>query len=174
MKKTIIDHSTLQRTLRRMAYEIIEKTKELDGVVLLGIKQKGVCVAEILQDNIERIEGIKVPQYGLDITPFRDDVKTDVPTDINNAVIDIDLTDKIVILVDDVLYTGRTIRAAMDAVIELGRPERIELAILVDRGHRQLPIRANYVGKNIPTASDEKVVVHLSDLSEKDCVEIIK
>lgn len=174
MRKTIIDHKTLERTIRRLAYEIIEKTTNLESVVLLGIKHKGVRIAEILQENIYQIEGIHVSQYELDITPFRDDIKTTVLPTINETYVKTDLTDKIVILVDDVLYTGRTIRAAMDAVMKLSRPEEIKLAILIDRGHRQLPIRADYVGKNIPTSKEETIKVTITDFSEQDKVEIIQ
>jgi len=174
MRKIIIDHKTLERTIRRLAYEIIEKTTNLENVILLGIKHKGVRIAEILQENIYQIEGIHVSQYELDITPFRDDIKTTVLPTINETYVKADLTNKIVILVDDVLYTGRTIRAAMDAVMKLSRPEEIKLAILIDRGHRQLPIRADYVGKNIPTSKEETIKVTITDFSQQDKVEIIQ
>ena len=174
MEKVIIDHQTLKRTLRRLAYEIIENTKDLQNVVLLGIKTKGIRLAEIIQENIEHIEGVQVGHYTLDITPYRDDMTTDIPKSINKEYVTEDLAGKIVILVDDVLYTGRTIRAAMDAVIELGRPEVIQLAVLIDRGHRQLPIKANFVGKNIPTSKQETIKTYISDLGEQDKVLLIR
>jgi len=174
MEKILIDNETMKRTLRRLSYEIIEKNNNLKDVVLLGIRKKGVPISNIIANNIERIEGIKVANYELDITPYRDDIKTDILRSINKEYVKADLTGKTVILVDDVLYTGRTVRAAMDACMDLGRPEKIELAVLVDRGHRQLPIKANYIGKNIPTSNDERVQVKVSDLSDSDKVIIYK
>ena len=174
MEKLIIDNETMIRTLRRLSYEIIEKNKSVDDIVLLGIRRKGVALARIIADNIQRIEGVRVSNYEIDITPYRDDIITDVPKSINKQYVHENLEGKVVILVDDVLYTGRTVRAAMDACIDLGRPGIIELAVLVDRGHRQLPIKANYIGKNIPTSKDETVRVTITDLSESDHVTIIK
>lgn len=174
MEKKLIDHKTMQRTLRRLSYEIIENNASLENIVLLGIMTKGVILSEIIGQNIEKIEGVKIPVFSLDITPFRDDLKTDIPKSINNERVLVDLKEKQVVLVDDVLYTGRTVRAAMDAVIELGRPEKIELAVLIDRGHRQFPIKANYIGKNIPTSSDETIKVQVTDLGENDSVLLIK
>ena len=174
MEKVLIDNETMKRTLRRLSYEIIEKNSDLKNIVLLGIRKKGVAVATIIAANIELIEGAKVSNYDLDITPYRDDIKTDIPKAINKEYVKEDLTGKTVILVDDVLYTGRTVRAAMDACMDLGRPEKIELAVLVDRGHRQLPIKANYIGKNIPTSNEETVQVKVSDLSDSDKVIICK
>lgn len=174
MEKKLIDHLTMSRTLRRLSYEIIEKNENLDNIVLLGIMTKGVVLSEIIGSNIEKIEGVKTPVFPLDITPFRDDLTTDIPKTVNDNVVTVDLSGKHVVLVDDVLYTGRTVRAAMDAVIKLGRPSKIELAVLIDRGHRQFPIKANYIGKNIPTSSDETIKVFVTDLSEDDKVIIIK
>ncbi len=174
MEKLLIDNETMKRTLRRLSYEIIEKNENLSNIVLLGIRKKGVILSTIIRDNIEKIEGINLETYELDITPYRDDIETDIPKSVNKGYVKTDLTDKIIILVDDVLYTGRTVRAAMDAVIDLGRPSRIELAVLIDRGHRQLPIRANYIGKNIPTSKDETVKAIVTDLGENDKVVIIK
>lgn len=170
MEKILLDHETIKRTLRRLSYEIIEKNDNLKDIVLLGIKKKGVPIAKIISSNIEALEGIKISTYELDITPYRDDIKIDIPKSINKSSVLEDLTGKTVILVDDVLYTGRTVRAAMDACMDLGRPEKIELAVLIDRGHRQLPIKANYIGKNIPTSSNELVQVKVSDLSDQDKV----
>lgn len=174
MEKVIIDNLTMKRTLRRLSYEIIEKNKTLENTVLLGIRRKGVALSNIIMKNIEQIEGIKLLNYELDITPYRDDIETDLDKSINKKFVKTSLEGKNVILVDDVLYTGRTIRAAMDACIDLGRPAVIELAVLIDRGHRQLPIKANYIGKNIPTSQDEKIKVVISDLSEYDKVVITK
>ena len=174
MEKIIIDSETLKRTIRRISYEILEKNKTIEDVVLLGIRRKGVNLARIIQDNIKHIEGISLKLGEIDITPYRDDIKSDIPKEINKELVPFSIEDKSVILVDDVLYTGRTIRAAMDAVMDLGRPLKIELAILIDRGHRQLPIKANYIGKNIPTSKDELVKVVLTDLSPNDQVLIIK
>ncbi len=174
MEKIIIDNETMKRTLRRLSYEIIEKHKSLENLVLLGIRKKGVVLADIIANNIYKIEGIKVENYELDITPYRDDIKTDLDKSINKEYVKTSLKDKVVLLVDDVLYTGRTIRAAMDACIDLGRPTSIELAVLIDRGHRQLPIRANYIGKNIPTSKDETVKAYITDLGTYDKVVIVK
>ena len=174
MSKVIIDNETMKRTLRRLAYEIIEQNEQLEDIVLLGIRRKGVVIASIIKENIKKIEGLELETYELDITPYRDDIESDVPKSINKEYVKTNLTNKTVILVDDVLYTGRTVRAAMDAIIDLGRPSKIELAVLIDRGHRQLPIRANFIGKNIPTSNDELVKVTVTDLSGQDKVEIIK
>jgi pyrimidine operon attenuation protein/uracil phosphoribosyltransferase len=174
MEKLLIDNETLKRTLRRLSYEIIEKNEETKNIVLLGIRKKGVVLSKIIAQNIEKIEGVKIPTYELDITPYRDDLETDIPKSVNKEYVKENLEGKIVILVDDVLYTGRTVRAAMDACIDLGRPEKIELAVLVDRGHRQLPIKANYIGKNIPTSKEERVLVKVTDLGVNDNVTIIK
>lgn len=174
MSKVIVDNQTMKRTIRRLSYEIIEKHNDIREIVLIGIRNKGVKLSQIIRDNINGIEGIKLELGELDITPYRDDVKTYENGGVNKDLVPFDITDKIVILVDDVLYTGRTIRAAMDAIIDLGRPKAIELAVLVDRGHRQLPIRANFIGKNIPTSHNEKVLVTLSDFNENDAIEIVK
>ena len=174
MEKKLVDNETMKRTMRRLSYEIIEKNEDIENIVLLGIMKKGVVLSEILKENIKKIEGINLHQYKLDITPYRDDLETDIPKTINKEYVDIDLTGKIVILVDDVLFTGRTVRAAMDACMDLGRPEKIELAVLVDRGHRQLPIKANYIGKNIPTSKEETVKVTVTDFSDSDNITIIR
>lgn len=174
MSKIIIDNETMKRTLRRLAYEIIEQNEQLENIVLLGIRKKGVVIASIIKENIKKIEGIELDTYEIDITPYRDDLVTTIPKSVNKEYVKTNLENKIVILVDDVLYTGRTVRAAMDAIIDLGRPSIIELAVLVDRGHRQLPIRANFIGKNIPTSKEELVKVTVTDLNGNDKVEIIK
>lgn len=174
MEKTIIDNETLKRTIRRLSYEIIEKNKDIKDVCLIGIKNKGINVAYLIQKNIENIEGITLNTGSIDITPYRDDIVSNINKETNKETVPFVVKDKVVILVDDVLYTGRTIRAAMDAMIDLGRPQRIELLVLVDRGHRELPIRANYIGKNIPTSKEESIQVHLTDLSQNDKVVITK
>lgn len=156
--KTIMTRADIERTLRRMAHEIIERNPDLDHVVLLGIKKKGVPVAIALGANLKRFSDIEIPVHELDILAYRDDLRqAQQPTNDGWSV-----SDKTVILVDDVLYTGRSARAAMDAASDHGRPREIQLAILVDRGHRELPIRPDYVGLNVPTSKQEKVVVDQS------------
>lgn len=170
MSKEIIDGITMQRALTRITYEIIERNKGIDNLVLVGIKTRGVYIAHRIESRLKQLEGIDVPVAELDITPFRDDINN---KDSNkNFDLGIDITDKNVILVDDVLYTGRTIRAAMDAIILTGRPKKISLAVLVDRGHRELPIRADFVGKNIPTSRKENITVSMSEIDNEDKIEI--
>ncbi|CAM2968004.1 Uracil phosphoribosyltransferase / Pyrimidine operon regulatory protein PyrR [Streptococcus acidominimus] len=167
--KEIVDEMTMKRAVTRITYEIIERNKDLDNLVLAGIKTRGVHLARRIQERLEQLEGLQIPLGELDIKPFRDDVKVEEDT----TTMPVDITDKDVILVDDVLYTGRTIRAAIDNLVSLGRPARVSLAVLVDRGHRELPIRADYVGKNIPTASVEEIVVEVSEVDGRDAVSII-
>ena len=154
--KVIMDQGQISRTLKRMTHEIIERNANLKDLVLVGIKQKGVPVAKRLVENLKRFSDVDVPLFELDITNHRDD---DKKTDKQTLTSKTDLTQKNVIIVDDVLFTGRSVRAAMDAITDLGRPSKIQLAILIDRGHRELPIRADYIGKNIPTSYLEKVIV---------------
>jgi len=154
--KEIMDQGQISRTLKRMTHEIIERNANLKDLVLVGIKQKGVPVAKRLVENLKRFADVDVPLFELDITNHRDD---DKKTDIQTLSSSMNLTQKNVIIVDDVLFTGRSVRAAMDAITDLGRPSKIQLAILIDRGHRELPIRADYIGKNIPTSYLEKVIV---------------
>jgi pyrimidine operon attenuation protein / uracil phosphoribosyltransferase len=161
--------------LTRIAHEIIERNKGIDDCVLIGIKTRGIYLAKRLAERIEQIEGKAIPVGELDITLYRDDltVKTiDREPLVKGTDVPFDVTNKKVILVDDVLFTGRTVRAAMDAVMDLGRPAQIQLAVLVDRGHRELPIRADFVGKNIPTSSSELIVVELTEVDELDRVSI--
>ena len=158
-----------------MSHEILEKNKGGEDIVLVGIKTRGVPLAKRVHDKIQQIEAIDVPLGELDITLYRDDLEkatTDNEPEIKSATIDVELTGKNVILIDDVLYTGRTVRAAMDAVMDIGRPSRIQLGVLVDRGHRELPIRADYVGKNIPTSDKEIIVVQLDETDEAEHVSI--
>lgn len=172
-KAMLMDGDALRRVLVRMSHQIIEKNKSVDNLVLIGIKTRGVPLAERIARNIFDIEGKKVMMGALDITLYRDDL-TDIADEpvIKSTDINIDVAGKNVVLVDDVLYTGRTVRAAMDAVMKLGRPASIQLAVVVDRGHRELPIRADYVGKNVPTSRSETIGVRLSELDGNDKVDI--
>ena len=176
-KTIVIDDQMMKRALTRIAHEIIEHNKGVEACVLVGIKTRGIYLAQRLKERIEAIEGVKVPVGELDITMYRDDLKTKHESG-EPVVNDVDLASTIdgrkVIVIDDVLYTGRTVRAAMDAIMDQGRPERIQLAVLVDRGHRELPIRADFVGKNIPTSSDEQIKVELVEVDDQDQVSIFK
>ena len=172
-KTVLMDSQAIKRALIRISHEIVEKNKGVSGIILVGIRTRGVPLAERLAAEIQSIEGIALPVGILDITLYRDDLssmnhqpvvhQTQIPTDING---------KTIILVDDVLFTGRTIRAALDAIIDLGRPRSIQLAVLVDRGHRELPIRADYVGKNVPTSRREIVSVQLDAIDRDERVVI--
>ncbi len=175
LKAQLMDDVTVKRALTRLSYEIIEKSRDLENVVLIGIKTRGVPLAEQIAANMETHTGVKVKTCTLDITFYRDDLtkRHDLPT-VNTQTLPVDLNDKEVILVDDVLFTGRTARAAMDAIIKLGRPAKIQLAVIIDRGHRELPICANYVGKNIPTSSDEFVSVKVNEIDGAFRAELYK
>lgn len=163
LKATIMEEDDVTRALKRISHQILEHHKGCEDVVLLGIHTRGVPLANILRDNILEIDGIALPTGTIDITLYRDDLThiTEDPV-VSATEVDFDVTAKHVILVDDVLYTGRTARAAMEAVMKLGRAASIELAVLVDRGHRELPIRADYVGKNVPTSGKEVVAVRVA------------
>ncbi|WPF89333.1 bifunctional pyr operon transcriptional regulator/uracil phosphoribosyltransferase PyrR [Cyanobacterium aponinum AL20118] len=172
--REILSADEIRRTLIRLASQIVEEAPDLSQVVLLGIYTRGVPLAYLLANQIEMIEQVKVAVGALDITFFRDDldqIKTRTP---QKTEIPFDLTGKTVILVDDVIYKGRTIRAALNAVTEYGRPEIIKLLVLVDRGHRQVPIHPDFIGKALPTAKEEKVKVYLDAIDGKDAVELIK
>lgn len=160
-KSLLIEEAVVTRTLTRLSYEIVEKADSLQNVVLVGIRTRGVPLCDLINDNIYNNCGVRLPVGELDITLYRDDLSkiADQPV-LNNTHIDFSIDGKDVVLVDDVLYTGRTVRAAIDALFSLGRPATIKLAVLVDRGHRELPIRADFVGKNIPTSKRENVAVH--------------
>lgn len=174
-KSVVLDQETVNRSLVRMAHEIIEKNKGVANICLVGIRTRGVFIANRLAENIQKIEGREVPAGTLDITLYRDDLTLIAYQPVvHKTEIDFDISGKDVVLVDDVLYSGRTIRAALDALIDLGRPNTIQLAVLIDRGHRELPIRPDYVGKNIPTAKDETVQVRLSEIDGKDEVVIME
>lgn len=169
-KAVLMDEDGIRRALMRIAHEIVEKNHGTEHLVLVGIRKRGVPIAARLGAEIAQIEGRELPRGVLDITLYRDDLnELAYQPIVHTTEIPLDITDKTVILVDDVLYTGRTIRAAMNALLDLGRPRMIQLAVLIDRGHRELPIRADYVGKNVPTASAEDVSVQLhgTDTEEK-------
>ena len=171
----LLDGPTLNRALTRIAHEIIERNKGIDECILVGIKTRGAYLAKRLAERIEQIEGKAIRTGELDISLYRDDLsKKQVEALVQQVDIEHEVSNQKVILVDDVLYTGRTVRAALDAVMDLGRPAQIQLAVLIDRGHRELPIRADYVGKNIPTASHERIIVNLTEVDETDCVTIHK
>lgn len=178
IKKTVIlDQAAMNRALTRIAHEILEKNKGGENLVLVGIKTRGIPLSKRLQEKIKQIENITVPVGELDITLYRDDLKiqtVDAEPELKETKIKEDITGKTVVLIDDVLYTGRTIRAAMDAVMDLGRPSQIQLGVMIDRGHRELPIRADYVGKNIPTSDQEVIVVKLVETDGQDEVGIYK
>lgn len=174
-KTVLMDETAMRRALARISHEIVEKNKGVEKVVLVGIRRRGGPIAERLARFIEEIEGVKVPVGILDITLYRDDLTTlSSQPELHRSEIPFDITDKVVVLVDDVLYTGRTTRAALDALIDLGRPQRIQLAVLVDRGHRELPIKADYIGKNVPTASREVVEVKVREIDGKEAVVIVE
>ncbi|MDD4940688.1 MAG: bifunctional pyr operon transcriptional regulator/uracil phosphoribosyltransferase PyrR [Candidatus Omnitrophica bacterium] len=174
-KSVVLDQETVSRSLVRMAHEIIEKNKGVGNICLVGIRTRGVFIANRLAENIKKIEGKDVPAGTLDITLYRDDLTLIAYQPVvHKTEIDFDISGKDVVLVDDVLYSGRTIRCALDALIDLGRPNTIQLAVLIDRGHRELPIRPDYVGKNIPTAKDETVQVRLTETDGKDEVVIME
>ena len=169
--RTVLDPGEIARALSRVAHEILERTKGVDDVVLLGIPTRGVFLARRIAARIADIEGRPVPVGSLDVTMHRDDLRSRparalLPTEIPDGGVD----GRIVVLVDDVLYSGRTIRAALDALSDQGRPRAVQLAVLVDRGHRELPIRADYVGKNLPTAASERVLVRLTEHDGEDAV----
>jgi pyrimidine operon attenuation protein/uracil phosphoribosyltransferase len=167
----LLDEGEIRRAVTRIAHEIIERNKGAEGVVLIGIAARGDDLAKRLAGEIERIEGALVPVGELDITFYRDDIgmRAEAP-EVHETRIDFDINDKVVVLIDDVLFSGRTIRAAMDALVDFGRPAAIQLGVLVDRGHRELPIRADYVGKNAPTRKDEEVRVALREVDGEDLV----
>ena len=172
-KKTILDADAIRRSLVRISHEIVEKNKGVENVVLVGIRTRGVPLAQRLAEQVAEIEGVKVPVGSMDITLYRDDLSTLAYNPIvKETELDFDINGKTVILVDDVLFTGRTIRCALDALIDMGRPKAIQLAVLVDRGHRELPIRADYVGKNVPTSTSETVDVTLAEIDGEDEVSL--
>jgi pyrimidine operon attenuation protein/uracil phosphoribosyltransferase len=170
----ILSPDEIRRTITRLASEVIEKGGNLENVVLVGIYTRGVPLARSIASQIEMLEGVKVPVGAIDITFYRDDLDRVGTRTPEKTKIPLDLTGKTVILVDDVIYKGRTIRAALNAVIEYGRPQRIRLLVLIDRGHRELPIHPDFTGKKLPTAAEEQVKVYLQNIDGRDAVELIK
>lgn len=172
-KARILDEKAMNRSLTRLAHEIIEKNKGVKDVILVGIRSRGVPLAKTISEKIEMIEGEQVIVGSLDITLYRDDLtEIDKQAIVKGSNIDVDISGKVVVLVDDVIFTGRTVRAAMDALIDLGRPKSIQLAVLIDRGHREFPIRPDYVGKNVPSSRSEIIRVHLqeTDSTNEVCI----
>lgn len=166
-KSQLLDEAAVGRALRRLSFEIVEKNHGTEDLCLIGIRRRGVSIAKIIQENILENEGVALPFGMLDITFYRDDIekKADFPT-VTSTEIGFDVTGKKIILTDDVLFTGRTVRAAIEAIFALGRPKAIQLAVLIDRGHRELPIKPDYVGKNIPTSMNEIVKVSFPEFDD--------
>ena len=172
-KAVIMNSSEMNRAIKRMAHEVVEAHNGVENLVLLGIQRRGVPLAKMLGEAIEQVEGTKVPEGALDITFYRDDLSKLGPVpQVATTEMPFDLADKTVILVDDVLYTGRTVRAALDVIMDWGRPQAIRLAVLVDRGHRELPIRPDFVGKNVPTSSREIIKVRVLEFDDKQEVAV--
>ena len=173
LKATLMTSEEMTRALKRISHQILEKNQGADNIVFLGIRRRGVPLAKVLAGNIRTIEGREVPVGDLDITLYRDDLSEICPDPvISGSDIPFDINGKDVILVDDVLYTGRTARAALDATSKYGRAATIQLAVLIDRGHRELPIRADYVGKKVPTSKSETVAVHVMEIDGEENVEL--
>jgi len=172
-KAQIVDAEGLRRALTRISHEIVEKNHGTAGVALVGIRRRGAHLARRIREKIQEFEGVELPLGILDITLYRDDLKTVGPQPrVSGTEIPFDINDQVVVLIDDVLYTGRTVRAALDALIHVGRPRSIQLAVLVDRGHRELPIRADYVGKNVPTSRKEVIAVKVTEQDGVDGISI--
>lgn len=172
--RLVLDAPAIQRAITRIAHEIVERNKGVDGLGIVGIRSRGDFLAKRLQREIERLEGVEVPFGAMDITLYRDDLSRGA----DHALVQLteipwEVAGRTVLLVDDVLFTGRTVRAALDAVMDFGRPRAIQLAVLIDRGHRELPIRADFVGKNLPTQRNEDVEVHLAEAGAEDQVRIL-
>jgi len=175
VKAKIMDEKKMKRTILRMAMEILERNRDIENLALIGIQRKGVFVARRIQQMIKEMEGGEVPLGVLDITMFRDDLhRQEFQPTVKKTEIDFSVEDKDIILIDDVLFTGRTIRAAMDSIFELGRPATLQLAVFIDRGHRELPIAADFKGKYLPTSRRERVNVMLGELDEQDQVLIME
>lgn len=176
MKKIrIVDRKDLSLIIERLAHQILERNKDIKHMCFIGLQRRGVFIAERIRKIIEKSEKVKIPMGVLDITLYRDDLALSAVTPVaRNTRIDFDIAKKTIILVDDVLHTGRTIRAALDEIIEFGRPQCIQLAVLVDRGGRELPIQPDYIGKAIPTAAKEEIEVHLTELEKVDEIMLAK
>ena len=164
LKARVMEPPEVKRALTRIAHEIVEHNKGTDDLVIVGIRTRGAPLADRIAAEIASFEGVDLPSGALDVTLYRDDVALKGPRSLEATTVPADLDGRVVVIVDDVLFTGRTIRAAFDAVLDMGRPRAIRLAVLVDRGHRELPIRADHVGKNLPTAADEIVKVHVTEI----------
>lgn len=172
LKATVMDATAIERAITRIAHEILEANRGAENIAIIGILRRGACVAEMLAARVLEIEGAEVPVGSLDISFYRDDVATRLNPEVRRTDIPFAVEGRDIVLCDDVLFTGRTIRAAMDAVMDYGRPCSMQLAVLVDRGHRELPIRADYVGKNVPTSRRERVTVAFKDTDGREAVEI--
>lgn len=171
IKAELMDDKAIARAITRIAHEIIEKNKGIENIVLMGIKTRGIPLAHRISEKIEEIEGVRLPVYTLDITLYRDDLsEIDKGPVVKEKEFEGNIESKIIVLVDDVLFTGRTVRAALDAIIDKGRPSKVQLAVLIDRGHREFPIRPDFVGKNVPTSHSEIIQVKLSEIDEIDKV----
>jgi pyrimidine operon attenuation protein / uracil phosphoribosyltransferase len=174
IKAKIIDESSLKRIITRISHEILERNKGSKGIVLLGMRTRGEFLAKRIFEKIKDIENIELPLGVLDVTLYRDDFRTRLKQpEVSVTNITFNINEKNIILIDDVLYTGRTVRSALGALMDMGRPTTIQLCVLVDRGHRELPIRADYVGKNIPTSIDEEIKVKMSEIDGEDAVYLI-
>ncbi len=174
-ERRVLDAQGIDRALTRIAHEIVERNKGLAGLVLIGIRSRGVHLADRLRRKLAEIDGTSVPMGIIDITLYRDDLsRSHQQPEVKGTTIDFSIDDRRVILVDDVLFTGRTVRAALDALMDLGRPLSVQLCVLVDRGHRELPIRADYVGKNLPTSRDQEVQVRVSESDGVDEVVLVQ
>src|ERR671918_465 len=170
VKTHVMGSEEIRRAVTRIAHEIVERNKGTEDLVIVGIRTRGAPIAERIAAAIADFEGVDLPSGALDVTLYRDDVSLRGPRNVEATTVPADIDGRVVVLVDDVLYTGRTIRAAFDALLDLGRPRAVRLAVLVDRGHRELPIRADFVGKNLPTAAEEIVKVHLEEIDGDDAV----
>ena len=174
LKAIIMDDVKMRKSIVRISHEIIERNNDLSNIMLVGIKRRGIPIAERISENIKKFEEIDVPVYKLDISLYRDDLSelADFPI-VKDSKIEASVEKKNVILVDDVIYTGRTVRAAIEAIFDNGRPDRIQLAVLIDRGHREIPVRPDYVGKNIPTSQNEIVSVEVNEIDGVDSAKIL-
>ena len=173
-KTMLMDETAVKRALARITHELIERNKGANNICLLGVKTRGVPLAEMLAENVKKFEGVEVPLGYIDITLHRDDIPKNEKVSGGECHFPCDVTDKTVIIVDDVMYTGRTARAAIEATFAYGRPKELQLAVLIDRGHRELPIRPDYVGKNVPTSKEEIVEVSVDKTDNETCVYILQ